>query len=105
MANPSASSGQVQPDSLGSVVHGGDLQRTPAPSVNVALQGKLSGILNLRASGAPGGPGIVNIRGIHTIFGRFAPLYVVDGVRIRDEATPISFGVLSAVVLDFSGLP
>jgi TonB-dependent starch-binding outer membrane protein SusC len=62
------------------------LTRTPAATVDQAIQGKVAGA-NIQAnSGAPGGGMQMRLRGVSTINGEAAPLYVIDGVLISDVA-------------------
>lgn len=68
------------------VVKSEDLTRVPAPSLEGALQGKIPGAsINLN-SGAPGGGGQIQIRGVTSILGSGEPLFVVDGVIISNAA-------------------
>ena len=63
-----------------------DLNRAPASTVDQALQGKVAGANIQSNSGAPGGGMQLRMRGVSTINGSSAPLYVVDGVIISDVA-------------------
>ena len=63
-----------------------DLNRAPASTVDQALQGKVAGANIQSNSGAPGGGLQLRLRGVSTINGSAAPLYVVDGVIISDVA-------------------
>jgi TonB-linked SusC/RagA family outer membrane protein len=67
-----------------SVVDGGALRGVPAQSPEEALQGKVIGARINMNSGAPGGGGQVQIRGVTTVLGNGEPLYVVDGVIISN---------------------
>jgi TonB-linked SusC/RagA family outer membrane protein len=58
------------------------LKERPAPSLNQALQGKVSGVQVNINSGRPGGRGNVRIRGFSSINASNNPLYVVDGVML-----------------------
>ncbi|WP_025762965.1 SusC/RagA family TonB-linked outer membrane protein [Dyadobacter tibetensis] len=58
------------------------LKERPAPSLNQALQGKISGVQVNVNSGRPGGRGNVRIRGFSSINSSNNPLYVVDGVML-----------------------
>ncbi len=60
------------------------LTMAPSQSVDNALQGKVVGANINMNSGAPGGGGQVQIRGVTTILGNGEPLYVVDGVIISN---------------------
>ncbi|WAC11570.1 SusC/RagA family TonB-linked outer membrane protein [Dyadobacter pollutisoli] len=67
--------------SVGSVKED-QLKERPAPSLNQALQGKVSGVQVNVNSGRPGGRGNVRIRGFSSINASNNPLYVVDGVML-----------------------
>jgi TonB-dependent starch-binding outer membrane protein SusC len=66
-----------------STVTAKDMKNTSVLSVDQALQGRSAGVLVTNNSGAPGSPVSVKIRGIGT-FGNADPLYVVDGMPIKD---------------------
>lgn len=63
-----------------------ELNRAPASTVDQALQGKVAGANIQSNSGAPGGGMQLKLRGVSTINGSTAPLYVIDGVIISDVA-------------------
>ena len=65
-----------------------ELARAPSPSVELAIQGKVPGAVIQQNSGAPGGGIQVKLRGVSTLNGLSAPLYVVDGVIMSDVAIP-----------------
>ncbi|TLV00471.1 SusC/RagA family TonB-linked outer membrane protein [Dyadobacter luticola] len=67
--------------SVGSVKED-QLKERPAPSLNQALQGKISGVQVNVNSGRPGGRANVRIRGFSSINSSNNPLYVVDGVML-----------------------
>ena len=69
-----------------SSVQAEDLQRVPAASLDNALQGKLVGASINMNSGAPGGGGQIQIRGVTSILGNGQPLFVVDGVIVSNQA-------------------
>ncbi|HEX8907538.1 MAG TPA: SusC/RagA family TonB-linked outer membrane protein, partial [Longimicrobiaceae bacterium] len=70
-------------------VAGQDLvDRTPAQTVDKALQGKVPGASIATNSGAPGGGVQINMRGINTIIGSSSPLWVIDGVVVSDVSIP-----------------
>src|SRR5690606_29047908 len=58
------------------------LKERPTPSLNQALQGKISGVQVNVNSGRPGGRTNVRIRGFSSINSSNNPLYVVDGVMM-----------------------
>ena len=57
-----------------------DFDKVPASTPLQILQGRASGIQITANSGMPGSGADVLIRGVHTINGTNAPIYVVDGV-------------------------
>src|SRR5437667_5364639 len=63
-----------------------ELNRAPAEALEQALQGKVPGAIISMNSGAPGGGGQVQIRGITSILGAGQPLFVVDRVIISNDA-------------------
>lgn len=63
-----------------------ELNRTPVQTVDQALQGKVAGANIQSNSGAPGGGLQLRLRGVSTINGSTAPLYVIDGVLVSDVA-------------------
>ena len=71
---------QKKSDLTGSIaqVNEKDLQKTPAPSLGSALEGRAAG-LQVTGSGAPGSNVSLNIRGIGSI-NNSQPLIVIDGV-------------------------
>ena len=60
------------------VVKAEDLKKTPAASVDQAIQGRVAGVTVNANSGQPGAGAVVRIRGIGTV-NDSAPIYVVDG--------------------------
>ena len=62
------------------------LNRTPTPTVENALQGKIAGANIVTNSGAPGGGAQFRIRGASSILGNSDPLVIVDGVIISNDA-------------------
>src|SRR5205814_10654839 len=63
-----------------------ELNRAPAASLEQALQGKVPGAMVSMNSGAPGGGGQIQVRGITAILGAGPPLFVLDGVIISNDA-------------------
>nr|WP_254626662.1 SusC/RagA family TonB-linked outer membrane protein [Myxococcus sp. CA039A] len=76
-----------------------EMNRAPAQTIDQALQGKVAGANIQQNSGAPGGGIQMRLRGVSTINGSTAPLYVIDGVLVSDVA--IASGVY--VVTDSVG--
>jgi TonB-linked SusC/RagA family outer membrane protein len=63
-----------------------EVNRAPAGSLEQALQGKVPGATISMNSGAPGGGGQIQIRGVTSILGQGQPIFVVDGVIISNDA-------------------
>lgn len=63
-----------------------EITNAPSQSVEQALQGKVLGATINMNSGAPGGGGQIQIRGVTSILGNGQPLYVVDGVIVSNDA-------------------
>ena len=59
-----------------------DLEKAVFNTVDQLLQGRSSGVLVTSASGEPGAPANIRIRGNNSISGDNSPLYVVDGIPI-----------------------
>ena len=79
-----------------SVVDATEINRVPAETPELALQGKIAGADIQENSGAPGGGMQVRLRGTSTIIGNSEPLYVVDGVIISNEAVPAGTNAVTA---------
>ena len=62
------------------------LKDITTPSVENMLNGKVSGVYVAPGSGQPGAGGAVVVRGKATISGNTAPLWVVDGVIVGNDA-------------------
>lgn len=58
------------------------IENVPVSSFDQILQGRSPGVLVLASSGQPGAPAAVRIRGLGTISGSNAPLYILDGIAI-----------------------
>lgn len=70
-----------------SKLEGQNIGKLPVASVDQVLQGRISGLYVASASGLPGTPGRVTIRGIGSLQGgNTNPLYIVDGVPIESAS-------------------
>ncbi len=78
-----------------STVGGEELNRVPAVSLDNALQGKVVGANINMNSGAPGGGGQIQIRGVTSVLGSGEPLYVIDGVIISNAAFSTGINAVS----------
>ena len=76
---------QRKVDVTGSVasVKGTEISKQASTNPVSALQGKVAGV-SITNTGAPGSTPQIRIRGLGTIYGNQAPLYVVDGVWYSD---------------------
>ena len=72
------------------------LDRAPTATIESALQGKIPGALIQMNSGAPGGGGQINLRGVTTINAGVDPLIVVDGLVIANEAIGSNMNAITA---------
>lgn len=70
----------------GATVSAAEVNRAPSQSIEQALQGKVLGAAINMNSGAPGGGGQIQIRGVTSILGNSQPLVVVDGAIISNDA-------------------
>ena len=70
------------------VIGAEEVQKVPAMDLTNALQGKVVGARINMNSGAPGGGGQIQIRGVTSLNGNGEPLYVVDGVIISNVSIP-----------------
>lgn len=71
-----------------SSVTGEEIRKTLPTTIDQALQGKVPGLVVQQVSGQPGGGASVQIRGVSSITGNNAPLYVIDGVVIPSTGDP-----------------
>ncbi len=69
-----------------STVSGDEVTETSQQTIDKALQGRVAGALINQNSGAPGGGVQIQVRGPSSVFARSAPLYVIDGVLVSDDA-------------------
>ena len=77
-------------------VNADELTRAPVQTIESALQGKIPGALIQMNSGAPGGGGQINLRGVTTINAGVDPLIVVDGLVIANEAIGSNMNAITA---------
>ena len=67
------------------------------PNVLNALQGKVSGVQIVGASGSPGSSTNINIRGITSFTGSNQPLFIVDGVPVSNAVDRTNGGPLGTL--------
>src|SRR4029077_7537899 len=70
--------------------------RAPTQTIESALQGKIPGAVIQMNSGAPGGGGQINLRGVTTINAGVDPLIVVDGLVIANDAIASNMNAVTA---------
>lgn len=78
-----------------SAVDGDALTAVPAVNLKEALQGRVAGADVQRNSGAPGENLQVRLRGITSLLGSTAPLYVLDGIVVSDVAIGAGMGAVT----------
>ena len=64
-------------------IEAGDIQNRSITDANQALQGKTAGVQLISSAGGPGAQTDIRIRGISSNSGS-SPLYIVDGVQVRN---------------------
>ncbi|NIR35665.1 MAG: TonB-dependent receptor plug domain-containing protein, partial [Gammaproteobacteria bacterium] len=64
-----------------------DIELSPALSVDQLLQGRLNGGTVNATSAQPGTAGLINFRGVSSVFGSQTPVIYVDGVRVDTDMT------------------
>ena len=77
-------------------VSGEDVSRVPAQSVEQTLHGRVPGADVQQNSGTPGGDLQLRLRGVTTILGSVAPLYILDGTVLSNETAPIALSAITA---------
>ncbi len=74
-----------------SVVTAAEMDLSPAVSLDQALQGRVAGASVNSTSAQPGTAGLINFRGVSSVFGSQTPVIYVDGVRV-DNAMSTALG-------------
>jgi TonB-linked SusC/RagA family outer membrane protein len=76
-----------------------EIRKVAVTSMDQALQGRAAGVQITQNSGAPGGATTIRIRGGNSIQGDNEPLYVIDGIPFKNDATDSgsNFNVLSTL--------
>ncbi len=83
--------GRKNRTAAGELVHVAEMDPAPTASVPEFLQGRVAGDIQGN-SGVPGGDLQVRLRGVTTILGSSAPLYVLDGVIVSDATIGSGLG-------------
>ena len=86
-------------DITGSVVsvNTEDIMKKSPVNVGQALQGAAPGVIVTMQDGSPDARAQIRIRGVATINGSAAPLYVVDGVQVGTDASFVSPSDIEAI--------
>lgn len=79
-------SSQKKADVIGSIasLNPAVVKDMPLTGLDQALQGQVSGVSVTQSSGTPGGGIMVRIRGNSSISSSNRPLYIIDGIPVRD---------------------
>jgi len=79
-------SSQKRADVIGSIssINPAVIKDMPITGLDQALQGQVSGVSVTQSSGTPGGGIMVRVRGNSSISSSNRPLYIVDGIPVRD---------------------
>lgn len=79
-------SSQKKADVIGSIssLDPAVIKDMPITGLDQALQGQVSGVSVTQSSGTPGGGIMVRVRGNSSISSSNRPLYIVDGIPVRD---------------------
>lgn len=80
-----------------SVVDIESFEKTVSPFASQSLQGLVSGVTVVSNSGAPGEGAQIRIRGVGSISGDNAPLYIVDGVPTKNAMDYLSSNDIATI--------
>ena len=80
-------------------VSGVDIQKISASDIATTLQGRIAGVSVQASTGAPGDEASILIRGVGSIQGDNAPLYIVDGIPYDSDPKLNPYEILSVDVL------
>ena len=67
-----------------------DIEQSRSTDLITALQGKIAGARIFSQSGEPGAAMNIQIRGISSLYGSSAPLFVIDGIQYDVNANEIA---------------
>ncbi len=73
------------------------LEALPATSASTALQGKLSGVTVVQASGNPGQQAGIRLRGSTSLLGDSKPLIIIDGIMIEGDLADINMDDIESI--------
>ncbi len=69
-----------------------EIKESGAVTVDQVLRGKMSGALTMNVSGRPGATARIRIRGLNSITGDMNPIWIVDGMEMKEAVPNISVG-------------
>jgi TonB-dependent SusC/RagA subfamily outer membrane receptor len=76
-----------------SVIGESEIRNAPVTSIDQLLQGRVAGATVSLVSAQPGTAGLINFRGVKSVFSAQTPVIYVDGVRVdNDMATAMGTG-------------
>ena len=81
------------------VIDGEQLNNKSVSNVSQALAGEVAGVRVINTSGQPGTSATIRIRGIGSVNGNRAPLYVVDGVPYSGQINSINPSDISNITV------
>lgn len=81
------------------VVTGEELNNKSVSNVSQALAGEVSGVRVINTSGQPGTSATIRIRGVGSVNGNRAPLYVVDGVPFSGTLNSINSSDIASLTV------
>ena len=80
-------------------VKGEDIEKKSPSEISKALAGEVAGVQVINGSGQPGTNATIRIRGIGSLNGSSAPLYVVDGVTYDGDISSIDPGDIASTTI------
>ena len=76
-----------------------DIEKKSPSEISKALAGEIAGVQVINGSGQPGTNATIRIRGIGSLNGSSAPLYVVDGVTYDGDISSIDPGDIASTTI------
>ncbi|MBR4565284.1 MAG: SusC/RagA family TonB-linked outer membrane protein [Paludibacteraceae bacterium] len=76
-----------------------DIEKKSPSEISKALAGEVAGVQVINGSGQPGSNATIRIRGIGSLNGSSAPLYVVDGVTYDGDISSIDPGDIASTTI------
>ena len=76
-----------------------DIEKKSPSEISKALAGEVAGVQVINSSGQPGSNATIRIRGVGSLNGSSAPLYVVDGVTYDGDISSIDPGDIASTTI------